>query len=295
MFGQEGIVFIPTANYANEMDTRERPILRTALAIISAVVLGAGGLFVGLILMFVALLVLVAVIGLELTATMQIVVGLVFIQGVGCAGVAGAYVAARPYIAAPFRRLLDITDSAPRFRPGVSIPDLGDLVVVGIGYVVAIAAAITGSLILQSLQVDAGQNTAAEMAMEAPEILLLLIPASILIIGPGEEALFRGVVQGRVREVLSPVPGVLIPSAIFAGLHWFALSGGSPAGNLLALGILLGPAIVFGASYEYTGNLVVPALIHGTYNATLFTLLYVSLEFGDQLPEGLLINATSLA
>jgi membrane protease YdiL (CAAX protease family) len=276
------------------MYSREWPLLRTGLALLSAFFLGAGGLLIGFVLMFVVILLLVAVVGLELTATMQIVVALVFVQGVGCAGVAGAYVAFRPYIAAPFRKLLDVTDPLPRFRPSVSIPDLKDLAVVGVGYVTAIAVAILGSVVVSSLQVDTGQNSAAEMAMEAPEILLLLIPASILIIGPGEEALFRGVVQGRIREVLSPVPGVIVPSVIFAGLHWFALSGGSPEGNLIALGVLVGPALVFGASYEYTGNLVVPALIHGIYNATLFTLLYVSLKFGDQLPDSAMITALSV-
>lgn len=272
------------------MNTREWSILRASVALFSALTLGAGGLFIGFALMFFVLLVLVAVVGLELTATMQIVVGLVFVQGVGCAGVAATYVAVRPYVASAFRGILGVTDEPPRFRPGVSIPNLQDLVVVAVGYVLAIGAAVVGSFVATSLEVDTGTNQAAEMAVEAPEVLLLLIPASFLIIGPGEEALFRGVVQGRLREVFDPVPGVLIPSAIFAGLHWFAISGGSPRGNLIFLGILLGPALVFGASYEYTGNLVVPSLIHGTYNATLFTLLYVSIKYSDQLPEGVLAH-----
>ena len=80
-------------------------------------------------------------------------------------------------------------------------------------------------------------------------------------------------------------PGLAIglASVVFAGLHWVALTGGSPAGNLAALGVLLVPAIVLGAAYEYTGNIVVPALIHGFYNATLFTLLYVVVVYGDQI------------
>lgn len=273
------------------MESRDRPRLRIGVALLSAVVLGAGGLFLGFLLMLLAVLILMVGVGLELTPTMQIVLALVFIQGVGCAGVAATYVAVRPYIAAPVREILDLPVSVPRFRPGVSIPDLRDIAVVVAGYITAIGAAILGSVLVTLLEVDTGQNQAAEMAMEAPEVLLLLIPASFLIIGPGEEALFRGVVQGRLREVFSPVPGVLIPSAIFAGLHWFAISGGSPQGNLLALGVLFGPALVFGASYEYTDNLVVPSLIHGSYNATLFTLLYVSLKFGDQLPDSATMKA----
>ena len=276
------------------MVTRERPILRSGVALLSAVTLGAGGLFLGFLLMLFAVVGLVSGLGLELTPTMQIVAALIFIQGIGCAGVAAAYVAVRPYVSSGFRNVLGITDAPPRFRPGVSIPDSRDLAVVGVGYVLALGAAFVGSFLLSLLEVETGTNQAAKTALEAPEVLLLLIPASFLIIGPGEEALFRGVVQGRLREVFDPVPGVLIPSIIFAGLHWFAISGGSPTGNLLALGVLLGPAIVFGASYEYTGNLVVPSLIHGAYNATLFTLLYVSIEYADQLPEGMAAGVLSV-
>jgi membrane protease YdiL (CAAX protease family) len=36
--------------------------------------------------------------------------------------------------------------------------------------------------------------------------------------------------------------------------------------------------VVLGVVYEYTDNIVVPALTHGAYNATLFTLAYVSLK-----------------
>lgn len=268
------------------MDTADRPFVRTGVALVSAVGLGAGGLFLGFVLMLLALLVLIVGVGLELTPTMQIVVGLVFIQGVGCAGVAVTYLKLRPYFATPLRRILGISGDAPRFRLGASIPDWQELLVVVVGYTLALGAAIVGSVLVSLLEVDTGTNQAAATALEAPEVLLLLIPASILIIGPGEEALFRGIVQGRLREVFDPIPGVLIPSAIFAGLHWFALAGGSPTGNLLVLGVLLGPAIVFGTSYEYTGNIVVPSLIHGTYNATLFTLLYISIQYADQLPEG---------
>jgi membrane protease YdiL (CAAX protease family) len=44
--------------------------------------------------------------------------------------------------------------------------------------------------------------------------------------------------------------------------------------------VLVGPALVFGTVYELTENLVVPAMVHGAYNATLFTLLYLALRFG---------------
>ena len=48
---------------------------------------------------------------------------------------------------------------------------------------------------------------------------------------------------------------------------------------------------MFGTLYELTDNIVVPALIHGAYNATLFSLLYVTLRFApegtNQVPEAM--------
>jgi membrane protease YdiL (CAAX protease family) len=44
--------------------------------------------------------------------------------------------------------------------------------------------------------------------------------------------------------------------------------------------MLFVPGLVLGVTYEATDNLVVPSLIHGAYNATLFTLAYLSVTFG---------------
>jgi CAAX amino terminal protease family. len=154
------------------------------------------------------------------------------------------------------------------------------------GYVLAILGAIIGNIIVSTfVDAETGTNQAAEVGMQNPEVLLLLIPASFLLIGPGEELLFRGIVQGRLREVMSAVPAILITAAFFAGIHFFALTGGSLTGNLAALGVLTLPALVFGVAYEYTDNIAVPSLIHGAYNATLFSLLYAAIRFGGNVPS----------
>jgi len=275
--------------------SREDPLVRVLLAaaaLVVGVVLGAGGLLFGFVLTLVAAGLLVAATGVEgLSPALTIVLSLVFVQGIGCAGVALTYYKLRPTIAPKVRSAIGLDGSARPFGIGASVPDLRDVVTIVVGYCVALSGAMGGSILIQAVQnatgteLNTGSNAAAEVGMENPEILLLLIPASILLIGPGEELLFRGVVQGRIREVFSPVPGVLIPSVIFAGLHWFALSGGSPQGNLVALGILVVPALVFGVAYEYSDNIVVPSLIHGFYNATLFSLLYVVVASSDPFPE----------
>ena len=231
------------------MATRERSPLRTVVALVSALGLGGGGLLLGFVLVSMTLAVLTIGLGIQLPATALIVLSLVFVQGVGCAGVAVAYLRLRPVVGPKVRSLVGLDGLPGPFDIGVELPDLRGVAVVVGGYVVALGAAFAGSVLVALLQVDTGTNQAAEIGMENPEVLLILIPASILIIGPGEELLFRGVVQGRLREVLGPVAGVLLASAVFAGLHWFALTGGSATGNLVALGILVGPALVFGTAY----------------------------------------------
>ncbi|MEF8779427.1 MAG: CPBP family intramembrane glutamic endopeptidase [Haloferacaceae archaeon] len=260
-------------------------IFRPAFAILSGTLVGAFGLAFGTILSVLAAFALAGV-GLELTPASILVLGLLFTQGVGCIGVALTYSRLRPRVAAYLSERLSVFENARgEFRLPASVPSLRELLLVVGGYLGALGLAFAGAFVLTLFQVDAGSNQAAEIGMQNPGVLLLLIPGSFLLIGPGEELLFRGVVQGRFREVLGPVAGIGLASAIFAGIHIFALTGGSPTGNLLALGVLFFPSLVFGTAYEVTDNLVVPALIHGAYNATLFTILYVVVRFGPEIEE----------
>lgn len=274
----------------------ERPHLQLAVAIVSALGLGVGGLFFGFVLLSLTVVLIGALTGASLSNFEFLVLSLVFVQGIGCAGVALAYYKLRPVVSPSIRSLLDLSGESQPFGIPASVPGLRDTVVIVGGYVAAFVGVFLGSALITLVQtatgsnLDTGTNQAAEIGMENPEALLVLIPASILVIGPGEELLFRGVVQGRLREFLGPVPGILLASVVFAAPHWFALSGGSPTGNLAALSILAAVAVVVGTAYEYTENIVVPSLIHGFYNATLFGMLYLVVAYGDQLPQqGLLV------
>lgn len=271
--------------------SRERPFLQSTIAIISALSLGVGGLFFGFILASIAVFVFTVVTGAQPSATEQIVIILVFIQGIGCAGIALSYHRLRPTITPRIRSALNLSADSRPFVIPAAVPDARQTVTIVGGYLTALGGVIVGSALIGVVQsytgtnLESGTNQAAEIGIQNPETLLLLIPASILIIGPGEELLFRGVVQGRLREVFGPVPGIAIPSIVFAGLHWFAISGGSIGGNIASLSLIAVLAGVLGVTYEYTDNIVVPAMIHGLYNATLFSLLYVVVAYGDQMPQ----------
>ena len=270
----------------------ERPLLQQSLAILAGLLLGAGGLFFGFALATLTVVLVIVTTGSSVSNLAFVVINLTFIQGVGCIGVALAYYKFRPAIAPRVRSVLDLDGAGRPLVIPASIPDGRDILTIVVGYGGAFTVAIAGSVLLAVAQsvggssIETGTNQAAEIGQQSPEVLLLLIPASILLIGPGEELLFRGVVQGRIREMFSPVPGILIPSALFGGLHWFALSGGSLTGNLFVLGLLTAVGTVLGVTYEVTDNIVVPSAIHGFYNATLFSLLYVAIAYGDEFSEG---------
>ncbi|MDS0281390.1 CPBP family intramembrane glutamic endopeptidase [Haloarcula onubensis] len=268
---------------------RERPRLQSAIALVAALSLGAGGLALGFALLVLTVLGIGLVTGTQLSGFAFLVLSLVFVQGIGCGGVALSYYKLRPVIAPRVRSALNISGDGSAFGIPLSVPSLRQAGIVVAGYAAAIVWVMVSGIALTIVQnlrdqpIQTGNNAAAELGRTNPELLLLLIPASILLIGPGEELLFRGVVQGRLRERFSRVPGIAIASLFFAALHIVALVGGSMLGNLVVVSILFGTATVFGVAYEYAENIVVPSLIHGLYNATLFTLLYVSLKFGDAM------------
>lgn len=147
--------------------------------------------------------------------------------------------------------------------------------VVGVGLLLGVSQLI--SVLLQYGGIMGGTNQIERVARVRPRLLLYLIPLAIVLIGPGEELLFRGGVQGRLRRTFSPLPAIVLASALFGLVHVPAVVASSPVGvgSYVFTTFVLG--LVLGWLYEYTDNLVVPALAHGLYNAILFGVLYVAL------------------
>lgn len=191
--------------------------------------------------------------------------GLVFVAGaVGLAGAAGGYLAFRGF------RIFDYV--------GISRPSTHDLLWAVGGYLLAIGLVFVAGFVLSALQIRPDTaNRAAVAGMENPAILLWLVPLSFLVIAPAEEFLFRGVVQGRLREAFRPSVAIPLTAALFATVHYFSLTGGSGA-RLTAIMILFLPSLVFGLAYERTRNIVVSMLIHGAYNSTLALLFFVVMQ-----------------
>lgn len=252
-------------------DADASPAGGAARAIAVAVLLAIAGPVLGIVLVNLAVVPL-AFAGVEITPILNISLSLVFLTWGGIGGVALLYLRYRGKDLSYF---------------GVRVPSFRDWVAAAVGYVAALALGLSAAVMVSQLGVEAGTNQAAQLGMENPEVLLLLLPASFLFIGVGEELLFRGVVQTRLRETFSPAVGILLASVIFAAIHYAAVSG-SPMARFTSISLLIFPSVVFGIVYEYTDNLVVPVLIHGAYDATLFSMLYLAVKFAEMPQETVL-------
>lgn len=233
------------------------------LRAVSAAVGLAGAGLVAAFVVTLAVALVVGALGIQLGLVGSVVLTLALTAGVAFGGVSAIYLAYR--------------GRGPS-AVGIRWLSVRDLAWIGGGYLLALGSALVISLVVGAAGGEPAPNQLSELGFEAPALLLLLVPVSLLLIGPGEELLFRGVVQGRLREAFGPVAAVLLSSAIFAGSHFLALVGSASA-RLTTIAVLFFPALVLGAAYERTGNLVVPALIHGLYNATLAVLLFVALQY----------------
>lgn len=131
--------------------------------------------------------------------------------------------------------------------------------------------------VLGALGVDVASNQAVQQGREQPRLLLYFVVTSLLFVAPGEELIFRGLVQGLVRRAYGVVPAVVLTAVVFGLVHYVALGGTGSRLAYLAIAALLG--LVLGAVYEYTENLVVPVAVHGCWNAGQFLLVY-AVEMG---------------
>jgi membrane protease YdiL (CAAX protease family) len=146
------------------------------------------------------------------------------------------------------------------------------------GLVALFAGYLAISAIVSLLSVAPAENSIVAAGRENPNLVPLLIPLAILIVGPSEELLFRGAIQGVLRRSYSAIPAIGIASLLFGVAHVFALLGGPLSGILVYISVTFVLGMILGVIYERTGNILVPSLVHGVYNAILFTALYIQVS-----------------
>ncbi|SNR39053.1 CPBP family intramembrane glutamic endopeptidase [Halorubrum vacuolatum] len=127
--------------------------------------------------------------------------------------------------------------------------------------------------VLAEIGVTTGQNVAVVPAGDPATYYLAMIVVSILVVGPVEEFLFRGVVQGGLRRAFDAAPAILLASLIFGLIHFPAVAG-TDIERLAYVGVVIGLGCVLGYLYERTDNILIPGLAHGLYNAAIYAVLW---------------------
>lgn len=187
---------------------------------------------------------------------MLTVISTATLQGVGMLGISLWYLSRRGY-GLEFLRL--------------RMPTLRHIGLVVVGVFGTFAASIGVQSALTLLGYDGGEHEIVQTATGSPEILLALIPLSFLLIGPGEELLFRGIIQSRFVDRSGVPLGIVLASILFAVVHIPAYGGLDSLPTIVGLFFI---SLVLGGLYEYTENLFVPIVVHGAFNAIQFAGLY---------------------
>lgn len=95
-----------------------------------------------------------------------------------------------------------------------------------------------------------------------PLLWIVVFAAWFVFAAPAEELLFRGIIQGRLRQTFEVVPGILLGAVCFGLMHVpvAALSAGlEPASAFIETSV---SGAIFGVAYERTNNLLVPSVSH---------------------------------
>lgn len=169
---------------------------------------------------------------------------------------------------------------------------------VGLGFFGVFTLVGTGaSIVIVAILLDLDPTALKLLQRPVPvlhvpsELAWIMVWASLLVIGPCEEFLFRGFVFGGLLSLFGVRHWLILAvlsSVLFAAVHlYYALTyhiaSLVPFVDIVAIGMAF--AITY---YLSGGNLLIPALIHGVYDATGFMAAAVSPQAGWQL-RGMLI------
>lgn len=101
------------------------------------------------------------------------------------------------------------------------------------------------------------------LAARDPASRLAMVGAAVVVAPVFEEFLFRGYLYGVMRRYLGVAGGIVLNSALFAGIHL----------HVPSLAPLFLFAVCLSLAYERTGSLLVPMTMHALFNALSVSLL----------------------
>ena len=159
-----------------------------------------------------------------------------------------------------------------RVHYGVRWPTLRDAGWIVGGVILSVIVAVLVELVVIPFGDGGATNISSAAAVSNPLLIYtIFLVGNLVFIAPIEEFLYRGVIQGRLRESFGPGAAIAITSIGFALGHipsyWF---GGSDLVSISVAGAVLGIAaggFVLGAIYERTESLLIVSIIHGLINS----------------------------
>ena len=157
----------------------------------------------------------------------------------------------------------------------VRLPSLRGVGLIVVGVVALVGAQLAIARVLTATGVQVAQNQVVATGQQDPRYFLYMIPVTILLVGPFEELVFRGGVQGVLRRTWGPSVAIVLASVLFGLVHWVALIGGSGS-SIAYVTVAATLGLVLGSLYERSRNLLVPAVVHGLYNTVLFGAQYLA-------------------
>lgn len=152
-------------------------------------------------------------------------------------------------------------------------PTRSDLQWLGGGLVGLVGLYVAATVLFGALGISGADSAIVAQGADQPIYFLYLVPVTILLVGPTEELIFRGILQGLFREPYGSAVAVAAASAVFAAVHVSSYTGD---GLLATLSVVLLLGGVLGVLYEKSGNLVVPAVVHGLFNTLQFAAAYAT-------------------
>lgn len=169
-----------------------------------------------------------------------------------------------------------------RLHYGLRRPTLRDTawIIGGLSAVVLVSLLI--EVVVSPFRDGSATTISAAAAVANPVVIYtIFLIGNFVFIAPVEEFLYRGVIQGRLREAFGPVAAISITAIGFALGHipsyWF---GGSALLSVSVGAALVGIAatgFILGAIYERTESLLLVTLIHGLVNAIGIALAFMAL------------------
>lgn len=152
--------------------------------------------------------------------------------------------------------------SSPLEWMSVRRPGLGDIGYIVLGVFLLIVTALGSNILILNVF---GLERTMEGGMLSDVVLWSRVGTLLILVGPAEEVLFRGIIQRSLRDVIGRWPAILVAGGLFGFLHIDLAA--TAFGDILWLVALSVLGVILGWLYERTENLVVPALAHGSFNS----------------------------